>query len=172
MKKTKIGYHGTSRECAQKIIRDNFIDSGSIGWLGTGVYFFEESYLTKGPEEALSWATNVRKKDDPVVLMAEIEMEDQNCIIDLIENVDHRLLYQSCQKRATKRIVQKVGTRSFNDSVVFELIDKTQRPKIIRALVDGSRENRQNSYIVGRPQIMICVKDVKVIKDIRIHEKR
>ena len=38
-----IGYHGTSDSVATKIDKGNFsIDYKKIGWLGHGVYFFQE----------------------------------------------------------------------------------------------------------------------------------
>lgn len=47
-----IGYHGTSSVFAEKILQTNFlIDHIKVGWLGTGIYLFEENQ-----ELARSWA--------------------------------------------------------------------------------------------------------------------
>lgn len=41
-----IGHHGTSLRIAECIMERNFIiRPGKVGWLGTGVYFFEEEVL-------------------------------------------------------------------------------------------------------------------------------
>lgn len=45
-----MGYHGTSRKNVRLIKKTGFNESNT-GWLGTGVYFFEEDF-----ELALKWA--------------------------------------------------------------------------------------------------------------------
>lgn len=51
-----VGYHGTSSECADNIVKVNFTPSGGEDkWLGPGVYFFEDG-ISSGSGDARSWA--------------------------------------------------------------------------------------------------------------------
>ena len=59
-----FGYHGTSAECADKIVNGEFIASdGDDHWLGPGAYFFEDG-ISKASDDAKSWgATAAWDKD-------------------------------------------------------------------------------------------------------------
>jgi hypothetical protein len=47
-----LGYHGTSRENAIRILNNGFrVSSNDYDWLGEGVYFFQDA-----PMRALQWA--------------------------------------------------------------------------------------------------------------------
>jgi hypothetical protein len=71
------GYHGTSREAANRIIQQGFREStNDYDWLGTGVYFFQDA-----PMRAPAWATELYP-DDPAVIRSLIRLE--NCI-DLLD---------------------------------------------------------------------------------------
>ena len=52
-----IGYHGTSVNSAQLIIKSNYEKSiGDKEWLGDGVYFFIDGLSSKPNEQAKEWA--------------------------------------------------------------------------------------------------------------------
>ncbi|WP_305909590.1 hypothetical protein Q9L42_004655 [Methylomarinum sp. Ch1-1] len=53
-----IGYHGTSEECADKILDTNFKPSENPDdWLGYGIYFFVDG-ISDPINNAKEWATN------------------------------------------------------------------------------------------------------------------
>ncbi|HDR7855461.1 hypothetical protein [Bacillus paranthracis] len=61
--KSFIGYHGTDSVSANKIMKTKFRnDSTKVGWLGQGVYFFEENYAL-----AKYWAGRYGEKSVNVI---------------------------------------------------------------------------------------------------------
>jgi hypothetical protein len=72
-----IGYHGTKNSDANRIINTNFtINHTNPGWLGSGVYFFEENDIL-----ARSFG-NYKFPGNTSVIRAEIEVPDHQ-VFDL-----------------------------------------------------------------------------------------
>lgn len=82
------GYHGTTEESAQSILKNKeySISSGKTEWLGEGVYFYFEYH------EAVKW-TVLKKYSSPAVLHNIIHVND-NEYIDLDEK-EGKDLFQS-----------------------------------------------------------------------------
>lgn len=75
-----IGYHGTDDASARKIIRTNFIvNRMSVGWLGTGIYFFDED-----DDMAIYWASRQNKGKIPKVIRGEIEIPKEK-VLDMTD---------------------------------------------------------------------------------------
>ena len=75
------GYHGTSQEVGNKIVRDGFFvpSTGKKEWLGSDIYFYEKY------SDSLSWAVE-RYHQDNAVLHVVISVEDDEYIdLDSIE---------------------------------------------------------------------------------------
>ena len=165
----KIGYHGTSHECAQKI-KDSGFDinlSKEKGWLGKGIYFFQATGLTQGYSEACNYAKANKHIDKPEVLQASIQCENKEEIVDLLENANDKRIFDECRNIAVEKYQTMNGNaKGFDDAFIFALIDREHKPKIIRALIDAHREKRYTSFVVRHPELIICVKDTKCIKDV------
>jgi len=69
---TCIGYHGTTRESALKILASKkfLISKGKNQWLGEGVYFFENDL-----KQAYNWCTKARKYSNWVIIKSRIEAD-------------------------------------------------------------------------------------------------
>jgi hypothetical protein len=161
-----LGYHGTSQERAAKIVAEGFkTPEDGNGWLGNGVYFFQETGLSQGPAEAYNFAKYVRNYDTPQVLMSDITCNDDEHVIDLLKNIKDRELFDQCKESAYKLHLQSKTTKKFSEKVIFQIIESQCKPKIIRALIDGYRESRYTSFVVRRPEVVICVKDCSCIQD-------
>lgn len=68
-----VGFHGTTRKKAQRIIRDGEfeVSTGNKHWLGTGIYFYTEL------DEALAWKGSNGRQNTDTVLMAIINVPDK-----------------------------------------------------------------------------------------------
>ncbi len=76
-----IGFHGCSREIAEKVLAGEEKlrpSENDFDWLGSGVYFWEFNF-----KRALQWASKSRKGGEPYVIGAYIELK--NCL-DLISS--------------------------------------------------------------------------------------
>lgn len=81
---TIIGYHGTTRESADSILRGNFRDPADYKpryglWLGRGSYIFQDA-----PHRAYSWAERWKTSSTPAVVTCEVDLSD---CIDLLDEV-------------------------------------------------------------------------------------
>jgi|GEM_PF-3025549 len=163
------GYHGTHRKNASSISTTGFQSSKEDEYLGAGVYFFEDAEFGKGIDEAICFCRFVRFIDrcDIVVFRANVESTK---VLDLVSNIEHRKLFDEAKNRlrlalkSTKNVDSKV-----EDYRIFNLIDRDKSFEVIRAIIEAAREEKEVfSYIIRRPQIQICVKTNKIIKDITI----
>jgi hypothetical protein len=77
--RTVIGFHGTDRATADRLVRGDPFTSSTreIEWLGTGIYFWEHA-----PKQAWDWATKVREHAQPAVVGAVFRLG--NCF-DLLD---------------------------------------------------------------------------------------
>ena len=74
---TVVGYHGTSKEFANKIIADGFQPSQeSWDWLGNGVYFWQDA-----PLRAYAWAE--ARYPEPCVVATRITLARFVDLLDL-----------------------------------------------------------------------------------------
>lgn len=81
------GYHGTSINSAQHIIKSNYEKSiGDKEWLGDGVYFFIKGLSSKPNEQAKEWAISQSWNNtkgnytykEYCVIKSEIEVPEEN----------------------------------------------------------------------------------------------
>jgi hypothetical protein len=94
--RTVVGYHGCSRETAERILAgERFIPSRrAYDWLGEGIYFWEY-----GPSRAYEWA---RQKFDAeaAVLQAKIQLGRCLNLLDVEHFDDLRGAYDLAQQQA------------------------------------------------------------------------
>ncbi len=158
-----IGFHGTEKKDALNIVDKGFRDPEKVKGVGKGIYFFEATGLTEGEPEAFDFAVRVDKCIQPSVIRALIESND---ILDLVKDKIARGLFDSCKTRALQLwVANKKNLKDFGDHIVFLMIDDTRMPDVVRCLIDGTREHRYSSFVVRRPQMILCVKNKMCIKD-------
>ncbi len=129
--RTVIGYHGTKRSTALRIVQglEPFVPSTNRDdWLGNGVYFWEY-----GPQQAWSWAERLRQvevkanlwtdKDEIAVLGSMIRLG--HCL-DLLDPLNISVLKLQAQRfqadlTALRRTAPKnVNTHRYLDCAIFE----------------------------------------------------
>ena len=147
------GYHGTDVHGASLIERYGFQDSSAESWLGPGIYFFETQPNFDGLEAARWWVTTYKKYRNWVILKAEI---NSTKILDLFASKEDRAKFNRVKNELLKKHLESGGDeRDFNLKEVFLLFGR--KVEVIRSLVDASRLDKFNNFIVGYPQIQICV---------------
>ena len=155
-------YHGTSKNNSDSILKHNYNFSGKKEWFGSGIYFFEDlKPLCSGQEEAKNWAIYVKKYNKWAVLESEIVTDN---VLDLVENINHRKIYDKIRIKAIQEHKNSgLDIKSFTDRVIFLKIAEKNGIDLIRAMVDAGKDFGYKSYVVRRPQIQICVKNVEKV---------
>jgi len=148
-----IGFHGTDVRGANQIEREGFHDSSAESWLGPGIYFFETQPNFDGLEAARWWVKTYKKYPKWVILEAEINSDK---VLDLFgNNEDRRKFGQFKQKLLEKHLESNGKEEDFKLKTVFLYLSR--KVEVIRSLVDAARLDKFTNFVVGYPQIQICV---------------
>lgn len=148
-----IGFHGTDAHNLSYIVRDGFQDSPAESWLGPGIYFFETHSFFDGYEAAKWWVNVYKKYPRWAILEAEINSEK---VFDLFGSVEDRQKFKQFKQKVLKKHLESGGKEEeFKLKAVFLLLSR--KVEVIRSLVDAARLDKFANFIVGYPQIQICV---------------
>lgn len=166
-----VGYHGTNKQRTLLIDKQGFSDSNEDSWLGAGVYFFGDlSPSFSGLTEAKWWVTDVKKFDYWVIYKAGIESDN---VFDLVEDQISKSQYKKLWKILLKKHIDAgIDPKDFSCHDV--IVQARKKVEVIRCFVDAMKPVGEfNSYIIGHPQIQICVykNSENVIKNYKIVEK-
>jgi hypothetical protein len=88
---TVVGFHGTVRSSAEILLTPQpfKVRTNGYDWLGTGVYFWQESAL-----RAKVWARSIATlSDEPVVLAADLDLSECLDLFDLKDYNSLRRMY-------------------------------------------------------------------------------
>jgi len=162
-----IGFHGTDVRGANQIERYGFHDSSAESWLGPGIYFFETQPNFNGLEAVKWWVKTYKKYPEWVILEAEINSDK---VLDLFGNIeDRRKFGQFKQKFLEKHLESKGKEEDFKLKTVF--LHLLRKVEVIRSLVDAARLDKFTNFVVGYPQIQICVMKSSCIGKPTLKEK-
>ena len=154
-----VGFHGTDAYSASLIVRDGFQDSPAESWLGPGVYFFETHSFFDGYEAAKWWAKTYKKNQRWAILEAEINSDK---VLDLFESIEDRKQFNRFKQNFLKKHLESGGKEEdFKLKVVFLYL--LRKFEVIRSLIDAARLDKFANFIVGYPQIQICVTNSRCI---------
>ena len=166
-----LGYHGTSSEAADMILRGGFqISRNTYDWLGDGVYFFQDA-----PHRAWEWAFRGHGNDGAVV-RAEIRIVD---CMDLLDRDWTQVIsdtYDSYVKnlRDSGRNMpqQSEGAHRLDREVINYAVGVLSESGIniacVRAAFAEGRPVYPDSAIYDRAHIQIAVRDIAIcIRGIR-----
>ena len=98
-----VGYHGTSSVFAEKILCTNFVvDHTKVGWLGTGIYLFEENQ-----ELARSWANYKYPNSKKGVIRCEVEIAEEE-VFDVVDPLgEHNKFFHAVRKQLIEQIKKR-----------------------------------------------------------------
>ena len=158
------GYHGTTAEAAEQILRGGFQPSlNPYDWLGDGVYFFQDA-----PQRAWDWARE-RYGNIGTVVGAHIDLE--NCI-DLLDLGWNQVIaeaydsYVKILKEAGQPIpVQSSGAHRLDREVMNYLVgvlrDYGRNVNCVRAAFGEGHPVYPDSAFFDRAHIQIAVRNVE-----------
>jgi hypothetical protein len=156
---TFIGYHGTNKFGAKQIEKNGFRDSSAESWLGPGVYFFETQPPFDGYESAEWWVKTCKKYPDWVILKTEIKAD---CVLDLFGSKEDMAKFVWVKKTLLEKHLEAGGRESdFSLKTVFMVFNR--KVEAIRCLVDAARLDKFANFMVGYPQVQICVTESSCI---------
>lgn len=154
------GYHGTTRDNADKIMDMNlfFPSTGEEEWLGTGVYFFEDIY------QALHWCTQTRRYPYYAVLVSKLNSDN---VFDLT-NMDHLQEFMKMAKSLKDRYktTKDRHKRKLINAVVLNFLYKVKPFDMVRAAFNSPVRLQAERVNVLPVQIQLCVKNNSCITGI------
>jgi hypothetical protein len=172
--RTVAGYHGCSRETAERIVAgEPFVPSTRrYDWLGVGIYFWEY-----GPFRAREWA-ETRFGDEAAVLEATIRLGRCLNLLD-IEHHDHLAqAYELASQQGSgedETIPENtLDGRHYMDRSVIELYWRTAaaqtgvRFQTVRACYPEGSPIFPGSRMLSRTHVQIAVRDAHCIMRLRL----
>lgn len=163
-----IGYHGTTKELAEKIINDREfkVSNQDEDWLGPGVYFFEDDY-----HQAKNFGKKARKYSEWAVVKSKIKAD---AVFDLIQSEDFiffdktfKLIVSRYEKINKNKIRNKVTNK-----VVFNMIYEHRPYDLVRGVftVPKGKNIKISGTKYSHSQIQLCVRNLECIKSIEMEE--
>ena len=161
------GYHGTSIEVADAILREGFrLSRNEPDWLGDGVYFF-----LNAPGRAWDWARD-RHGSNAAVIGSTIRLED---CMNLLEPQWSSVLAEAYDsflkqlKRAKSPLpVQTSGAHRLDRAVINYTVGILAEQGIkIRVVQEAFREGKPiypNSALFNLSHVQIAVRDTSLIE--------
>ncbi len=174
------GYHATSRDRAEAIMRRNFKKSKS-GWLGEGVYFFEDN-----PKLAVEWARYKYRNDENALSAVTVIQSEIRChkekILDLTnpqsEDVSdfHRVrqnIIIHLRKFGKKDIDIEETSWACFDGMAIDLLRTKRNFSLVRhyTFTPTLLDRASLTYSRVPNGIELCVKDLSCIVSKSLMEK-
>lgn len=164
-----IGYHGTTKTNAEKILKNNkFNESTSKNdWLGHGIYFFKDI------EDAKKWSIEKahRYKDESIVLSANIKCTEEKYIdLDFKSNLN---LLLSFAKEILKTSGKDIYFKNKNEEKMCLICDlyKDFYDMNIMTFTFSKKTSLEIKNTIGfktLPERQICVSNHQCLSNIRI----
>ncbi len=164
--RTVVGYHGTRRSTAERLVRGApFRESeNDDDWLGHGIYFWEYA-----PQQAWRWAERRygKKNEEPAVVGAMIRLGHCLDFLDppngvLLEASHHAL--QETLTAAGQPLPNNANNHKYRDCMVFEYMYETLEASgrtvdVCRAVfVPSTKRYWDRSGVYRGSHIQLCVR--------------
>lgn len=165
-------YHGTTKENAESIVRDNYMreSRGDRHWLGDGIYFYCDFLY------ALRWIRCRDKTENLLqshaIISAKLNVEEERIFSFL--NSDHKMIFdmvlEECKERKRKLDIQDgamVDGAVLN--IMFKKMKYGKEYDMIKAIFihEDKKMSEVNSRLYYFPEIQICVKNGEIIEELR-----
>lgn len=160
-----IAWHGTSKENAEKIIKNNnfLISKNEDEWLGQGIYFMENNKFW-----ACQWAKKGKHRYNQPVAIKVLICARSSEVFDFQKDEWFRLFHKMRNELINRKIIkenEKADGRVI-DFICSQAQKKNKPIKVVRHFY-GYKQNFSNFLNV---QVQICVKDQSVIRKIYRYE--
>jgi hypothetical protein len=172
--RTVVGYHGCSRETAERILAgERFIPSQrAYDWLGEGIYFWEY-----GPFRAFEWAEH-RFGSATTVLEATTRLGRCLNLLDIEHLAGLSRAYDVAQEEATARgetlPENRADGRYYRDRLVVELYCQLQAAtsrsqfQTVRGCYPEGEPAFPGSRILSRTHVQVAVRDHSCLTRVRM----
>lgn len=156
-----IGYHATSNEAAQNILKTNFYFTKK-GWFGTGAYFYLDSIKL-----AEHWLEK-KKFENKQIIKVQIEVEKEFILDVRNPYSEDCIFFHKMREIVKKNIINNsinlnTSQRNFDNSV-FNFIIK----RAMKKLIIGNSFTYDNDEIICFSRVPngteLCVSDLDIIK--------
>lgn len=172
MYKLLDGYHGTSKENAEKILSTRiYKESGYDEWLGRGVYFFEDD-----PIQARKFVKAYRNLSDGdiEVLETKLRITENDDIINLLTDEDRHFIEQY-EKKIHEQIEMKLPYKNWShkEGYVLDFLFEKMPFILVKAPYKIPKSRHKKGLGYCPVHIQICVKDSSCIMQdtIKVIEK-
>lgn len=168
-----IGYHGTSKKIADKVVRDFNLNPSALdgfpgkeAFLGEGRYLYENGATPEcitGLQAAHDWAINKRHFADPAVVLAEIQFQK---LFDLMEQ-DNAEFFQRVAFKIEKQQIVEESVKLTDWKILKYIV--LSCPELANIDIDGVRWNGFSSPSFNQiGQLGVCVKEKSCIRKLVI----
>lgn len=127
-----LGYHGTKKDIAKQIEKSDFTESEG-GWLGKGIYFFQEDY-----EMARNWASKKYNTVMTAYIKRKIEVSEEK-FFDITWPLDERTKYYFKEREKYVEEMERRGysveveTKKRFEGKLIDLICKKKKFEVARS---------------------------------------
>lgn len=128
-----VAYHGTSKQIATNIIDSDFHHNNKVGWLGTGIYFFNENQAM-----AYNWADTKKRFERPTVLCCELSLPDDKVFDATVPDSEHNQMFHmyrnllKMQLKSRNKFVKARNQEDF-DGKTYNIICKQEGYELVKA---------------------------------------
>lgn len=164
-----LGFHGCDHAVAKAVVNDRIplkVSTNTYDWLGSGIYFWENS-----PERAMEWAQDhaaAGKLKKPAVIGAVI---DPGLCLDLLDRhglklvqQTHKSLLAAARLAGTPLPVNRKGRQDLDCAVINGVHTEHGPFDTVRAAFFEGEPLYKGSGFRTKNHIQICVRNVAVIK--------
>lgn len=162
------GFHGTLSESARNIKKNGFDLSRKTGWLGKGVYFFQDN-----ARMAFSFAMRTKRTDDISVLSCEISIpDDKVCDLSKPDTKSvaefHEFRFELLRKLHDNKLTVITAGELKKDGPVIEMLCSAYEYHLVRKAtytyseLDNLNGDLFKSFVPNAFEI--CLRDIKYIK--------
>lgn len=164
-----VGYHGTNRDAAARIVEGEFLASTqSYDWLGHGFYLWQDS-----PWRAHEWATD--RYSDQLVLAVRVSLERCLDLLDprwqtVLADADAAFVAECLATDVDVPANRPSGNRARDCATInwyCELTAQVGNPvRSVRAVFEEGEPIFEASAIHTRSHVQIAVRDPAAIVDV------
>ncbi|PEV10269.1 hypothetical protein CN418_22825 [Bacillus thuringiensis] len=169
-----VAYHGTDKQIATNIISSDFRHNNKVGWLGTGIYFFNEN-----ENMAYKWADTKKRCTTPTVLRCEISLPDGKIFDTTMPGSEHNEkfhMYRNILKMQLKSRNRSIKARDQEDfdGKTYNFICQREGYELVKAhtyTYDADDSDFGNSRVPNGTEL--CLRNTEFIvskQEIKYHQ--
>lgn len=154
------GYHGTSLQAAESILRDEFEYSDATNWLGIGVYFWGDAKPYADGLACARWWVHTKHFSPWGILKSDIQSEK---IFDCVHDDKCRQTFTQMKKKLLEKFGANTCTEQEYIDGIFAIIKRKFDVIVFFTKGDAMEHLDAADRLIVNLQVQICVSDTKCI---------